>query len=82
MLPNQLRFTTPDGQRWTYASEFSGYWVSFPREDGTRWITGSMPPQREFTDETLSAALLELWQRRKAFRRKQAATQRDQSATK
>jgi hypothetical protein len=62
-------FTTPDGHRWVYSSGFAGYWCSFIREDSSRRITGSIVPLREFTDEPLSAALLELWQRRWPFYR-------------
>jgi len=67
-----LRFITPDGAEWRYSFEFSGYWVRFDRVRDGRWIRGSREPLRELTDESLSAALLELWQRRRSFDRKLA----------
>ncbi len=60
-----MRFNTPDSAEWMYSSEFNGYWVMFEQVDGARWVSGSIYPLREPTQELLVNALRELWRRRR-----------------
>lgn len=63
----RIRFTTPDGAEWEYSSEFNGYWVMFERVDGSKWVSGSIYPLRELTQELLVETLKEVWARRKSL---------------
>ncbi len=65
----RTKFTTPDGAEWQYSSEFNGYWVMFEQVDGARWVSGSIYPLREQTQEQLVDALKELWERRRPANR-------------